>query len=262
VRRNGAPPRGRARGSTASRAGTTPPCARAQRTWRECRAGRATRARAARRRVRRTRRGRASRGSCSRSRTTPRARRNRTRGRPCSPASRDANHRPSRTSHGLQMPGLGSARIRRRAGWAGALVAVAAAAAAAVLMLPKGTPEHQTLRPGAEVVSTPRAVKLTAERRRAIDELLDAFVPAAMERKKRCELCPRDRVVPLRRLAGGLVARRPTGVSTALLASSSTRGASITRARARSAWSCLPPRSEQSLGPQVRLSSSRSADAG
>jgi hypothetical protein len=54
--------------------------------------------------------------------------------------------------------------MRRRAGWAGALVA--AAAAAAVIARPKGTPEHQTLRPGADVVTTPRAVKLTAERRR------------------------------------------------------------------------------------------------
>jgi hypothetical protein len=80
--------------------------------------------------------------------------------------------------------------MRRRAGWAGALVAVAAAAAAAVLLLPKGTPEHQTLRPGADVVTTPRAIKLTAERRRAIDELLDTFVPAAMERKKPLRALP------------------------------------------------------------------------
>ena len=80
--------------------------------------------------------------------------------------------------------------MRRRAGWAGALVAVAVAAAAAVLLLPKGTPEHQTLRPGADVVTTPRAVKLTAERRRAIDELLDAFVPVAMERKKPLRALP------------------------------------------------------------------------
>ena len=54
--------------------------------------------------------------------------------------------------------------MRRRVAWVGALVAVAAAAAAAVLMLPKGTPEPQVLRPGADVVTTPRAVKLTAER--------------------------------------------------------------------------------------------------
>ena len=74
--------------------------------------------------------------------------------------------------------------MRRRVAWVGALVAVAAAAAAAVLMLPKGTPEPQVLRPGAYVVTTPRTVKLTADRRHAIDAVLDSFVPAAMGRKK------------------------------------------------------------------------------
>jgi hypothetical protein len=80
------------------------------------------------------------------------------------------------------MPVLGSARNRRRAGWVAAFGAVAAATAAVIVLLPKGTPDKQTLRPGAQVVSTPRAVKLTAERRRAIDDLLDRFIPAAVER--------------------------------------------------------------------------------
>jgi hypothetical protein len=80
------------------------------------------------------------------------------------------------------MPVLGSARARRRAVWVAAFAAVVAATAAVIVLLPKGTPDEQTLRPGARVVSTPRTVKLTAERRRAIDDLLDRFIPAAVER--------------------------------------------------------------------------------
>jgi hypothetical protein len=72
--------------------------------------------------------------------------------------------------------------VRRRAVWVAALAAVVAATAAVIVLLPKGTPDEQTLRPGAQVVSTPRTVKLTAERRRAIDDLLDRFIPAAVER--------------------------------------------------------------------------------
>jgi hypothetical protein len=82
------------------------------------------------------------------------------------------------------MPVLGSPRARRRAGWIGALVVVAAVVAVAVVALPEGTPERETFRPGAQVVRIPKHVRLTAERRRAIDELLDTFVPSAVERRK------------------------------------------------------------------------------
>jgi len=60
---------------------------------------------------------------------------------------------------------------------------VVAATAAAVIALPEGTPEKESFRPGAQVVTIPHKVRMTAERRRAINELLDAFVPAAMERR-------------------------------------------------------------------------------
>ena len=82
------------------------------------------------------------------------------------------------------MPVLGSPRARRRAGWIGALVVVAVAAAAAVIALPKGSTERETLRPGAQVVRIPDHVRMTPTRRQAIDELLDTFVPAAVERQR------------------------------------------------------------------------------
>jgi len=82
------------------------------------------------------------------------------------------------------MPVLGSPRARRRAGWIGALVVVAAAAAAAVIALPKGSTERETFRPGEQVVRIPDRVRMTAARRQAIDDLLDTFVPAAVERHR------------------------------------------------------------------------------
>jgi hypothetical protein len=88
------------------------------------------------------------------------------------------------------MPVLGSPRARRRAGWVAALVAVAVGAAAAVIALPKGSPERETFRPGAQVVRIPEHVRLTAARRRAIDDLLDAFVPAAVERQRPAAALP------------------------------------------------------------------------
>lgn len=88
------------------------------------------------------------------------------------------------------MPVLGSPRARRRAGWIAAVVAVAVAAAAAVIALPKGSPERETFRPGAQVVSTPKTVRLTPARRQAIDDLLDAFVPAAVERRRPLDALP------------------------------------------------------------------------
>jgi hypothetical protein len=59
------------------------------------------------------------------------------------------------------------------------------------LALPRGGAFPDTSRPGRpQIVSTPRAVPLTTDRRRAINAVLDAFVPSAVERK-----------VPLRALA-------------------------------------------------------------
>jgi hypothetical protein len=78
---------------------------------------------------------------------------------------------------------LGSPRARRRLLWVGALVLVAGVAAAAVVALPKGHESKEVFRPGAWVPSTPKDVKLTAERRETVDRILDTFVPAAVERK-------------------------------------------------------------------------------
>jgi hypothetical protein len=78
---------------------------------------------------------------------------------------------------------LGSPRARRRFAWVGGLVLVAGIAAAAVLALPKGHESKEVFRPGAWVPSVPKDVKLTAERRGAVDRVLDTFVPAAVERQ-------------------------------------------------------------------------------
>ena len=78
---------------------------------------------------------------------------------------------------------LGSPRARRRLLWIGALVLVAGVSAAAVVALPKGHEQKETFRPGAWVPTTPKDVKLTAERRQTVDRILDTFVPAAVERR-------------------------------------------------------------------------------
>ncbi len=89
------------------------------------------------------------------------------------------------------MPVLGSPRARRRALWATAVVAVAGAAGAAIVALPKGTRSRGTHLSGpSQVVRTPRSVPLTAARRHAIDDVLDAFVPAAVERQKPLRALP------------------------------------------------------------------------
>jgi hypothetical protein len=81
------------------------------------------------------------------------------------------------------MPLLGSPRARRRALWAGAVVAVAGAATAAIVALPNSNTEHITHLSGpSQVVRTPASVPLTTARRQAIDNVLDTFVPAAVER--------------------------------------------------------------------------------
>jgi hypothetical protein len=81
------------------------------------------------------------------------------------------------------MPVLGSPRARRRAGWIAALATVAVGAAAAVIVLPEGSPERETFRPGEQVVRIPEHVRMTSTRKQAINELLDTFVPAAVERQ-------------------------------------------------------------------------------
>jgi hypothetical protein len=78
---------------------------------------------------------------------------------------------------------LGSPRARRRFFWVGGLLLVAVVAAAAVVALPKGHQTKEVFRPGAWVPTTPDEVRMTPERRRAVDRILDTFVPAAVERK-------------------------------------------------------------------------------
>jgi len=77
-----------------------------------------------------------------------------------------------------------SPRARRRALWLTGLLVAGVALLVLSVVLPKGGAPANTLRPGrAQLVSMPRTVPLTAERRRAIDSLLDSFVPAAVERR-------------------------------------------------------------------------------
>jgi hypothetical protein len=76
-----------------------------------------------------------------------------------------------------------SPRARRRAWWAAGLLAFAGAFVVLQVALPHGGAFPDTSRPGRpQIVHTPRAVPLTPERRRAINAVLDAFVPAAVER--------------------------------------------------------------------------------
>jgi hypothetical protein len=84
----------------------------------------------------------------------------------------------------------GSPRARRRLLWVGAVVLVVGVAAAAVVALPKGHESKEVFRPGAWVPSTPKDVKLTAERRQTVDRVLDTFVPAAVERKDPLQALP------------------------------------------------------------------------
>ena len=80
----------------------------------------------------------------------------------------------------------GSARLRRRLGWALALSAVALAVAALVVALPSRSPGDvkETFSGGkARVPPTPKHVPLAAADRRAINATLDRFVPLAVERQ-------------------------------------------------------------------------------
>jgi hypothetical protein len=77
-----------------------------------------------------------------------------------------------------------SPRAQRRAWWAAGLLTLAGAFVVLQLVLPRGGALPDTSRPGrAQIVHTPRLVPLTPERRRAINALLDEFVPTAVERK-------------------------------------------------------------------------------
>jgi hypothetical protein len=78
---------------------------------------------------------------------------------------------------------LGSPRARRRLLWIASALVVAAVAAAAVVALPKGHQTKEVFRPGAWVPSTPKDAPMTPARRQTVDRVLDAFVPAAVERK-------------------------------------------------------------------------------
>jgi hypothetical protein len=85
----------------------------------------------------------------------------------------------------MPSPVFRSPRGRRRLGYALAAAALAATGVAAVAALPAKAPTRRdTFRPGApQVVRTPPTVPLTPARRRAINALLDTFVPAAVERR-------------------------------------------------------------------------------
>jgi hypothetical protein len=85
-----------------------------------------------------------------------------------------------------------SARVRRRASWAGGAVLVAGAAAATIALLPSGGRHQPVLHlsgPG-QVVTVPKAVPLTKARREAMNALLDEFVPAAVLRRDPARALP------------------------------------------------------------------------
>ena len=82
------------------------------------------------------------------------------------------------------LAGSRSPRARRRAWWAAGLLALAGVFVVLQVVLPRGGSLPDTSRPGrAQIVYTPRAVPLTPARRRAINALLDEFVPTAVERR-------------------------------------------------------------------------------
>jgi hypothetical protein len=81
---------------------------------------------------------------------------------------------------------LSSPRFRRRLGWIAALTLAVAGVAAGVVLLPKATisgADTSPLTGTADIVTTPKTVRLTPADRRAIDATLDRFVTAAVLRK-------------------------------------------------------------------------------
>jgi hypothetical protein len=81
-----------------------------------------------------------------------------------------------------------SPRLRRRLAWTAGALLVAGAAAAAVVLLPEGTPtvpgpEAVAARPPLPKVERHRKAKLTPALRSEINETLNRFIPAAVDRK-------------------------------------------------------------------------------
>jgi hypothetical protein len=73
--------------------------------------------------------------------------------------------------------------MRRRLAWLGACVAVAGAVAAAIVLVPGAHKSHDTVQPGGHVAVAQKKIRVTSADRRAINSLLDAFVPDAVERR-------------------------------------------------------------------------------
>lgn len=85
----------------------------------------------------------------------------------------------------MSLPVFGSARRRRRLLWAAAVGAVGVGVALTIVLLPAPDPARTaaTGSAPAQVIRAPKEVPLTPARRRAITNVLDAFVPAAVERQ-------------------------------------------------------------------------------
>jgi hypothetical protein len=85
----------------------------------------------------------------------------------------------------MLLPVFRSARRRRVALRVAAVALALAAVAGIIVALPSKTPSHRdTLRPGRpQVERAQEHVALTAARRRAVNGVLDRFVPAALERR-------------------------------------------------------------------------------
>ena len=83
----------------------------------------------------------------------------------------------------MTFPVVKSPRVQRRVLWAGGVVAVAGIFGILNLTLPRGGSYPNTVRPGRpQFVAEPQKVPLTPARRAAVNRLVDAFVPAAVER--------------------------------------------------------------------------------
>src|SRR5215210_6229576 len=85
----------------------------------------------------------------------------------------------------MNLPVFASSRARRRLVWAAAAAALVVAVAAAIMLVPSPTPAPTAARGSApaQVIRAPKEVPLTPARRRMVTRVLDAFVPAAVERR-------------------------------------------------------------------------------
>ena len=125
----------------------------------------------------------------------------------------DANHRASATLSWSSDGGFwGHRGQRRRGGWAGAARGGRRGRRGRVV-LPKGPTERRTLRPGAEVVTTPRA--RPADRRardaRSTSCSTRSYPPRSSE-SSRCARCRSSRVASAPASRGESGPRRPAGV--------------------------------------------------